>query len=435
MTPAARISGAIEVLGDIETRRRPVVEALKDWGLSNRFAGSGDRAAIAGLVHDTLRRRRSARWMMEAETARATLLGMLKVQRGLGEDSIASLFSGERFAPEPISHAERAALTHRRLEEAPEDVRADVPEWLWPEFRDSFADQAVVEGWALSERAPLDLRANALKGGREAVLAELGGVAAHPTPIAPLGVRVPLTPDGRPVSVQSDPLFLKGGFEIQDEGSQIASLLAGAQPGEQVLDLCAGGGGKTLAMAAQMGNRGQIFATDSDRRRLAPIHERLQRAGVRNAQVRTPALGGPRGSLPVEDLAGHMDLVLVDAPCTGSGTWRRNPDAKWRLRPNSRADRLADQVRVLDLAAAAVKPGGRLAYITCSVLVAEDDEQVEGFLNRQAGFERVAPEAMAESAGLADLSRHRSPRGYGLLLSPHRTGTDGFFIATLRRTA
>ncbi len=218
---------------------------------------------------------------------------------------------------------------------------------------------------------------------------------------------------------------------MQDEGSQVATLLAGAKPDEQVVDLCAGGGGKTLALAALMDNRGQIYATDTDKRRLAPIHERLERAGIRNVQVRTP-----RGDAELlVDLAGDIDLVLIDAPCTGTGTWRRNPDAKWRIRPGALEQRTKTQAEVLDRAAHLVKPGGRIAYITCSVLAEENGDQVRAFVDRHGDFAVVPPSDVVQALGerAAPLLQTALVSPEGLLLTPRRTGTDGFFVSVIRR--
>jgi 16S rRNA (cytosine967-C5)-methyltransferase len=428
LTPAARLSAAIEILADIETRRRPAADALKDWGLSHRFAGSGDRAALAGLVYDMLRRRASSRWLLDSETPRATLIGMLALARSHSADSLAGLFSGDRFAPEPLTAEETSALASRKLADAPLDVQADVPHWLWGSFEAAFGADAVLEGRALAERAPVDLRVNTLKTSRDKLLAELEPLHASATPLSGWGVRVPLGPEGRSPAIQSEESFQKGWFEIQDEGSQLAGLIADAKPGEQVLDLCAGGGGKTLEFAAAMENKGQVFATDSDKRRLAPIHERLARAGVRNVQVRTP-----RGALAIDDLDGRMDMVLVDAPCSGSGTWRRNPDAKWRIRPSSLADRQKDQAAVLRSGAKAVKAGGRLVFVTCSVLPEENDASVQAFLADHADFVAAPLGTLAKHAGLSGFGRLTSSSGLGLQLSPNRTGTDGFFISVLQR--
>ena len=429
MTPSARLSAAIEVLADIETHRRPAADALKDWGLSHRFAGSKDRAAIASLVYDALRRKASAAWLMGEATPRATVLGMLKLQRGHDVQQIAALCSGERFAPGPLSDEERQRLATTTLDGAPDAVAGDFPEWIEPSLRKLFGSDVVPELQALAARAPLDLRVNTLKATREEAHDALPHLGAVETPYSPLGLRVQPSDDGRGPAVQSEPEFIKGWIEIQDEGSQLAALLSGAAPGEQVIDLCAGGGGKTLALAAMMENRGQIYATDADARRLAPIHERLTRAGVRNVQVRTPRGGADA----LSDLDGQADLVLVDAPCTGCGTWRRNPDAKWRLRPGSLSARQKEQAAVLDRAAALVKPGGRIVYITCSILPDENDDAIASFRSRSPEFDAVLSGEIVAAAGLSGLADAVRATEYGLQMTPLRTGTDGFYLAGLRR--
>jgi len=429
VTPSARLSAAIEVLADIETHRRPAADALKDWGLSHRFAGSKDRAAIASLVYDALRRKASAAWLMGEATPRATVLGMLKLQRGHDVQQIAALCSGERFAPGPLSDEERQRLATTTLDGAPDAVAGDFPEWIEPSLRKLFGSDVVPELQALAARAPLDLRVNTLKATREEAHDALPHLGAVETPYSPLGLRVQPSDDGRGPAVQSEPEFIKGWIEIQDEGSQLAALLSGAAPGEQVIDLCAGGGGKTLALAAMMENRGQIYATDADARRLAPIHERLTRAGVRNVQVRTPRGGADA----LSDLDGQADLVLVDAPCTGCGTWRRNPDAKWRLRPGSLSARQKEQAAVLDRAAALVKPGGRIVYITCSILPDENDDAVASFRSRSPEFDAVLSGEIVAAAGLSGLADAVRATEYGLQMTPLRTGTDGFYLAGLRR--
>jgi 16S rRNA (cytosine967-C5)-methyltransferase len=430
MTPAARLSAAIEVLADLETRRRPAGDALKDWGLAHRFAGSKDRAAIASLVYDALRRKASAAWIMGEGSPRAVLLGMLTLQRGMTPEGVAALCSGERFAPEPLSDDERRRLESARLEGAPPHVAGDFPDWIEPSLRAIFGDDLVPELQALATRAPLDLRVNTLKAGsREEIHDALPHLGAVETPHSPLGLRIRPSEDGRGPAVQAEPEFLKGRIEIQDEGSQLAALLSGVKPGEQVVDLCAGGGGKTLAMAAMMANHGQVYATDSDARRLAPIHERLARAGARNVQVRTP-----RGrSDAVTDLDGRIDCAFVDAPCTGCGTWRRNPDAKWRLRPGSLETRRTEQAAALDRAARLVRAGGRIVYVTCSVLPEENDEAVAGLLARFDGY-RVVPSAdVLARAGLSPLAEALRFTSHGLQMTPLRTGTDGFFVAVIER--
>lgn len=429
MIPAARVAAAIEVLDDIEARRRPAADALKDWGLSHRFAGSKDRAAIADLTFDALRLRASARWILGADSARATMLGSLGRARGLSVEAIAQLFSGEGHAPAALTDAERARLTAAALDGAPDHVAGDYPEWLAPAFAAAFGEAAVAEGQALARRAPVDLRVNTLKTTREKAAAALAHLGAVATPLSPVGLRIALAADARAPALSAEPTYARGQVEIQDEGSQLAALLAGARGGDQVLDLCAGGGGKTLALAAAMDNRGQIYATDSDGRRLTPIYPRLERAGARNVQVRAPR--GRAGA--IGDLAERCDIVLVDAPCTGTGAWRRNPDAKWRVRPGALEQRLADQDRVLDEAALCVKPGGLVLYITCSALIDENEDRVAAFLTRQPGFTALDPAALARRAGLPDLARFASRHGPGLRLSPATSGTDGFFVAGLAR--
>ena len=427
MTPAARVSGAIEVLADIEARRRPAPDALKDWGLAHRFAGSGDRAAIASLVYDALRRKASGAWLVGEATPRAAMIGSLRLARELSADAVAALFSGERFAPAPLSKTERAGLD-RTLDGAPPHVAGDVPDWIAPSLERAFGPDLVAECAALAARAPLDLRVNVAKVDRDRVAAELSDLAPVPTPHSPWGLRVPLGPDGRGPSIQSDPVFLRGEIEIQDEGSQLAAWLTGARPGETVVDLCAGGGGKTLALAAVMAGSGRLVATDADPRRLAPIHARLQRAGATSVEVRTP-----RGkSDPLADLDGAADLVLVDAPCTGTGTWRRNPDAKWRLRPGSLSLRLSEQAKVLDRAARLVRPGGRIAYVTCSVLPEENDDAVAALLHRHRAFEVVPADEVLRDVGAGALASAVRLTRYGLQMTPLRTGTDGFYVACLR---
>jgi len=433
MTPAARLSAAIEVLADIEAQRRPAAQALKDWGLSHRFAGSGDRAAIAGLVYDAMRRRSSAAWIMGVDTPRAVLLGMLARDRSLAVEAISKLASGARFAPEPLSDEEHARLRAKSLEGAPPHILGDYPEWLDDKLAASFGDERAEEAEALASRAPLDLRANTLKATREEAVEELAEYAPQPARWSPWGLRIEITADSKAPAIHAEPAFLKGQIEIQDEGSQLAALFAGAKPGEQVVDLCAGAGGKTLALAAVMENKGQIFATDTDKRRLAPIHERLQRADAHNVQVRTPR--GEKDALV--GLEGRADLVLIDAPCTGTGAWRRNPDAKWRVRPGALAERLKDQAEALDSAAPLVKPAGRIAYVTCSVLEEENGAQVRAFLARHAGFSIEPPADVTNALGERAFLFRRAVlmSDEGLLMTPRRTGTDGFFVSVLRRRA
>ncbi|MCB8839991.1 RsmB/NOP family class I SAM-dependent RNA methyltransferase [Aurantimonas sp. VKM B-3413] len=434
MRLGGRLSAAIDILSDIETRRRPVADALKDWGLSHRFAGSGDRAAIGNIVYDALRRKRSFAFRIEDDGARALAVAAVLDGFAMEPDDLARALEGDRFAPDLPSADAFAAWRTRDLAVAPDAVRADVPDWLAESLAYAFGEDWIAEAAALSDRPPLDLRVNTLAADRAKALKALAPFKAEATALSPTGVRIaPIARDGRHPNVQVEAGFQKGWFEIQDEGSQIAALLAGARPGEQVLDLCAGAGGKTLALSAAMENTGQIHATDSDRQRLAPIHERLKRAGARNVQVHDP-----RDDL--SDLQGRMDLVLVDAPCTGTGTWRRRPDAKWRLSEAALARRVEEQDAVLDEARRFVKPGGRLAYITCSVLTEENAARIAAFLGREGGSGFGVRDAEARWQALVpqeEAGRRRlvplEGGGQAIALTPLLSGTDGFFFAMLER--
>jgi 16S rRNA (cytosine967-C5)-methyltransferase len=430
MIPAARVAAAIEILADIEQKRRPAAESVKDWGIAHRFAGSGDRSAISSLIYDSLRRKASSAWLMDDSGVRAAVIGALKQLRGLSGAEVARLFTGEGHAPALLTAKEQDRLETGVLDDAPAHVRGDYPEWLDAAFEASFGAGAADEGRALAERAPVDLRVNILKGDRDKALASLAHLSPVTTPFSPVGLRIAINAEGRGPALAAEPAYAKGLVEVQDEGSQLAALLSGAAPGAQVLDLCAGAGGKSLALAAMMNNQGQIYATDSDGRRLMPIFDRLEWAGARNVQVRAPK--GPRDIL--SDLTARCDLVFVDAPCSGSGAWRRNPDAKWRMRPGALEQRIKNQMEALQQAALFVKPGGRLLYVTCSVLRAENEDRIAAFLADNTDFLPIDAVHLARSAGLPTLAAQASTLGVGLRLSPLKTATDGFYIAALARS-
>jgi 16S rRNA (cytosine967-C5)-methyltransferase len=429
MKPGARLRAAVEVLAEIFERHRPAAEALSDWGRAHRFAGSGDRAMVGNLVYDALRRRLSLAARMGEDTPRALILAVAPSTLAMTPEAVARLADGSAYALEPLSEAERAGLVREIAAEAPDHVKGDYPDWLAPSFARVFGHRAAAEGAGLARRAPVDLRVNTLKVTREKVLKALARFAPEPTPLSPVGVRLPV-PDGpgRQPNVEAEAGHGKGWFEVQDEGSQLAALMAGAAPRLQVLDLCAGAGGKTLAMAAAMQNTGQIYAYDSSRLQLRPIFERLRRAGVRNGQVLEAGDEERLGAL-----GARFDVVLVDAPCTGSGVWRRRPDAKWRVRPSNIAERQAEQRRVLTLARTLVRPGGRLTYVTCSVLP-EENTDIVGWLTESFAEFRLKPFAESWRAALgAEPPRSADGKEDTLLLTPASHGTDGFFIATFER--
>jgi 16S rRNA (cytosine967-C5)-methyltransferase len=416
-----RLSAAIEVLTEIETRHRPVRLALKSWGEGARYAGSRDRAWVSGLVLDVLRRRRSLAWRMGDETPRAAALCALASLWNWPVERVAEACADAPHGPGELNEAERAALiAPRDLADAPPAVRADVPDWLIPSLERVFGAEAPLEGEALAQRAPVDLRINTLKTDLERGFKALAPLGAAPAGVLPAAARIPAPdPAARTGSVETIPAFSKGWFEVQDLASQIAAACAGDIKGAQVLDLCAGGGGKTLALAAAMDNTGQIYAYDADARRLADTIRRGDRAGVRNLQIRSPV-----NPDPLKNLTGKMDVVFLDAPCTGAGAWRRHPDTKWRLTPEALAKRQADQDSVLDQGATFVKLGGRIVYVTCSILPDEDEDRVAAFLVRRSDF-RVRP-----ATDHPNLIQNLTPEGY-LRLSPRASGTDGFFVAVL----
>ncbi|MBI1233462.1 MAG: methyltransferase domain-containing protein [Alphaproteobacteria bacterium] len=435
MREGGRIAAAIEVLTSIEAHHRPAKTAVKEWGAAHRFAGSGDRAWIGGLVLDTLRRRASVAHLMQEDSPRALVLGTLVHAWGMTGEEMTSLFDGDEHAPDLPSDAERAGFA-RSLSGAPAHIQGDYPDWLAKSLERAFGPDAAEEGAALAARAPVDLRVNALKAETDKALAAVQSKipTAEPSALVAHAIRIPQTdPRGKNAPAESIPAYGKGWVEVQDAGSQIAGLAAAVDPGAQVLDFCAGAGGKTLELAAMTGNTGQVYAWDHDWRRLRAIWPRLKRAGARNVQVKD----GPEAEA-LADLEGKMDVVFIDAPCTGAGTWRRRPDSKWRLKPEALARRIEQQDEVLDRASRYVRPGGRLVYVTCSFLPEENSDRVEAFLTRDGGFEQGSTlAALKASGGLAPgaedvLAKCEDDAG-AILLSPRRSDTDGFFISVMER--
>jgi 16S rRNA (cytosine967-C5)-methyltransferase len=437
LTPSARLAAAIEVLDELAVRRLPADEVLRQWGRAHRFAGSGDRRALAEIVYTTLRTRAGAVWRMGTEDGRALVLGQL-AERGEALEAVDALFTGLGHAPAPLSADERARIA-APFGERPDWVRAGVPQFIASLFKAQFGDAWIEEAHALvGQRAPLDLRVNRIRGAPEQAISllQVDGLEPEPAPFSALGLRLSLkaAPD-----IQATRAFKTGWVEVQDEASQIAAALAGARPGMIVVDYCAGGGGKTLALAAAMwrsgeGQVGRLVAMDVNGRRLEAMTERLARNDVVVELRRLGATG--EGA---EDLIGLADLVFVDAPCSGSGTWRRHPEGAWRLTPESIARLTALQGAILARAARLVKPGGRLAYATCSVFGAENDAVASAFAAAHPAFRPVAIARAAQTTDLTDAARLRlaelSGDGHTLQLTPRRSGTDGFFLALFERSA
>ena len=389
MTPAARLQAAIEILDLVVQSARedgpPADAIVTRYFRTRRYAGSKDRRAVRELVFRAIRRTAEC-----PDSGRAAILGLAQ-----DEPALAELF-GDTRGPEPLREAEGGSAA------------GVVPEWLVPEVSPLVGPG---EWPPLLERAPLDLRVNVARTTREAILHEFPD--ADLTPLSPWGVRLPL--DSR--IDESEP-YRSGLIEVQDEGSQLIALACDVRQAQQVLDLCAGAGGKSLALAASAPGA-RILATDSNRARLSKLHPRADRAG---AAIETRLLSPPHEIEQLEDVAGLADLVLVDAPCSGSGTWRRNPEARWRLTPE-RLDRLVSaQVRLLDIAAQLVRPGGSVVYAVCSILAREGAGQAEGFLGRHSDW---FGQDILQGSGRSD--------GAGRLLTPGHDSTDGFFIARLSK--
>ena len=410
MTPAARLAAAASVLDSIAQGRQPAEAVLKAWGQANRYAGSKDRRAIADRVYKVLRARGRLSWAMGGrEDGRALVIGSLSLIDGLPLDEIEALHSGDGYGPRPLSKQERSRLAAAGEGDLPGWVAAGLPEFVVEDFKATFGEGWTEEARALMQpRAPIDLRVNTARASVETVETELreAGLTPERTARSPIGLRLPSEP---PPNIQALDSFKAGKFEIQDEGSQIVCALAGVAPGMTVVDYCAGGGGKTLGLAQALEGQGTLIASDVVARRLENIRPRLERAGV-EAELR---LIGQNGG-GMEDLNEAADVVFVDAPCSGSGTWRRRPEDAWRLTPEEVERLHALQVRVLSQAAKLVKPGGRLVYVTCSMLSRENEASADAFEAAHAEF---------------------SPTQARLRLSPASTDTDGFFAAVYERRA
>lgn len=433
MTPSARLAAAASVLDSIAQGRQPAEAVLKAWGAANRYAGSKDRRAIADRVYKVLRARGRLSWIMGGrEDGRALVIGSLAALDGLTLEEIEALHSGDGYGPRPLSKQERGRITAGEGE-LPGWVQAGLPEFVVEDFKTTFGDRWTEEARELmAPRAPIDLRVNGAVATVDEVAAELreAGLSPEPTPWSAWGLRLPSEP---PPNVQALEAFKAGRIEIQDEGSQIVSWLAGAQPGMTVVDYCAGGGGKTVALAHAMAGQGTLVACDVVQKRLDNIRPRLARAGV-EADLRL--LGQNGGG--VEDLNGQADLVFVDAPCSGSGTWRRRPEDAWRLAADEVERLHALQLRILAQAAALVKPGGRLVYVTCSMLSRENEATTAAFETVSSQFRPLPITQAVLSPALTAAAHARLAEladGHRLRLSPASTHTDGFFFAAYERTS
>lgn len=435
MTPAARLAAVIEILGEIE-EGQPAGQALRKGLQRRRYAGSGDRNAISALFWQVHRTWARLFWHLEAQqvevTPRSIVIATEVLVNGKDREAMTALFpEGAKHAAEPLNEAEGDLidrLAERPLDDPamPEDVALEWPEFLLEDARASLEDALASELAALRAEAATDLRINPIKLQDRRILREKlagRGIKCHLSSLSPIGIR--LEKRTRTEELQE---FKKGLFEIQDEGSQIAALLCDARPGMQVVDMCAGAGGKSLVMGAQMENRGRILALDSNAERLERGGARIRRAGIHS--IERKFVGETWGT---KKWRGKFDRVVIDAPCSGSGTWRRQVDARWRCGAEDVTHYSQIQASLLDKGRAMVAPGGRIIFITCSVFASEGEAQIDRLLAE-------APEL--ECADIGDIWNDvMGPLGGGacpptnngmLRLLPGRDGTDGFFMAVLQ---
>lgn len=432
MKPAARIQTTIDILTLAEGVKVPLDAVTGDYMRNRRYIGAKDRADIAERLYAVVRARARLTWRIEREnvvpSARLLVLTWVMLSEGKSAADIETLFDGQKFSPAPLDDNEKKLVT--RLDggtldhpDMPDAVRAECPPAYEETLRTLWGGSFAEEMHAMISPATLDLRVNTRLSTRDKVMETLqkDGVACDPAPLSPWGIRV----RGK-TFISKTKAFVKGWIDIQDEGSQLIALICGAQAGQQVLDYCAGGGGKTLAIAAQMNNKGRIVACDTDKTRLEKARPRFRRAHVHDI-IEVRSLSDEKNRKWLRRQKETFDVVLADVPCTGTGTWRRNPDLRWRQFGPSLAELLATQADILDRAAKTVKVGGRLVYATCSLLPEENEHQAEAFLVRHPDFE-VLPLAQAWPEGTT------APcAGPYLRLTPRQHNTDGFFAATFVR--
>jgi len=425
MTPGARVAAAIELLQKVERSQSPADDVISAYYRGRRFIGSKDRREISRLVFCALRHHARLNHWTQGGDIRQRMLALLKRVDELSSKEIAGRFNGIGYAPTALTSEETTFIGDLadKKDDTPDWVSAEIPEWLYGELSTAWGENTASEAKALNTPAPLDLRVNTLKAdvGRALEVLRNDKIEAEATSLSPIGLRL----SGR-VNLQATTAF-KGGFvEVQDEGSQLIAFLTNAKADQRTIDFCAGGGGKTLALAATMKDGGPLIACDLEAERLNKLAPRLKRAGVSNITRQ-----------PLSDLndpwiaanAGTAERVLLDVPCSGAGAWRRNPAAKWRLTPDRLEAYAKTQQEILQTASLLVAPGGRLIYATCSVLPIENEHQIDAFLSASPGF-RLLPvsEVWAETIG----GECPCANPY-LKLTPHQSGTDGFFAAVMER--
>lgn len=427
MNPAARIQAAIEILEIVLAEPRPADTLVSAYFRGHRYIGSKDRTAVSERIYRIMRCYHRLCWQVqrldETPNARSLVLADCLLNSATGPDSLTDLCNGSKYGPEVLSEWEMKwtkSLTGKKLEhkDMPIYVRYECPLWAEEPMQRALGSAFEAEMAEMLKSAPLNLRVNLLVSTRDKVLAQLKaeGLKATAGAICPWAIRI----DGRP-ALSRHPLFEGGAIEFQDEGSQCVALLTDVKPGEQAVDFCAGAGGKTLAMGAMMNNKGKIVALDVLGGRLKRAKERFRRAGLHNIETREMTSERDKW---VKHHVNHFDVVLVDAPCTGTGTWRRDPDKRWRQLGPGLSELVPLQKRILESASRLVKPGGRLVYATCSFLPEENEDQINAFLEENKDFElTILPQGLREASLVENMMK----------LTPARSGTDGFFAALMTK--
>ena len=427
MRPAAQLQATIELLDKIEETRYPADRTMAQYFKQRRYIGSKDKAAISEQLYTVLRHRLSFEYLLEraglGTHSRMLAAVLMKVE---GETDVSVFFDGDRYSPSPLRPEQIDAFENfdTSLDDAPLHVQLNVPEWIAGSLKNALGERFEAEMHATNQRASTDIRVNTLKSsvGQVSQILKTVGYQFESTDLSPWGIRF----DGR-VALFGLDAFKQGWFEVQDEGSQLLGLLSGVKAGDKVVDFCAGAGGKTLAMAAMMENKGTIYACDVHSKRLENLSKRTKRNGVHN--VRAHVLNSEHDKW-VKKHKEFADVVLIDAPCTGTGTWRRSPDSRWNLTQESVDNLVELQQSILQSAKRLVKPGGRLLYATCSLLNEENEQQVSTFLEGNDEFEAFdfdLPESLKAHPEKSIVN------GNQFRTFPALTGTDGFFVASMRK--
>ncbi|MAU87466.1 MAG: hypothetical protein CML83_06820 [Rhodobiaceae bacterium] len=426
---SSQIQSSIEILEQIIVRYKTIPMATKEWSADNRFAGSSDRSIIINIINMAMRRKNSSAYLLNDDSPRSIIIGALFNELKYDIEIISSIFNNEKYAPSSLTSDEIKSLNgaNQRLIKAEDWIKFDVQESLLSEYVATFKDDIEDQLLKLSSMPDLDIRVNTLKTNSENVSKAISKYNPMPTNYSPYAMR--LKSDGilfKYPNLENTISYNKGHFETQNEGSQISAILSGAIPRMQILDFCAGQGGKSAILSAIMENTGQIYLHDIDESRLKNVPDRMKRLGVKNYQIKM--------NLEYKKKEEKLfDIVFVDAPCSGSGTWRRKPDLKWKFNPEKLASNIKDQYEILNNSKTYVKVGGNLVYVTCSVFDSENDKQIQTFLANSPNFKLIPYQEnwLIKKNPIPKNSKLHNKET--LLLSPMTHNTDGFFVAILKR--